>query len=100
MLDTLAIGGREFRSRLFLGTGKYATFEQMREALERSGTEVVTVAVRRVNLDEAGSGKSLLDFVDPQRYLLLPNTAGCYTADDTRAAPGGARAVRSRRGAD
>ena len=82
MLDTLAIGGREFRSRLFLGTGKYATFELMREALERSGTEVVTVAVRRANLDEAGSGKSLLDFVDPKRYLLLPNTAGCYTADE------------------
>jgi thiazole synthase len=82
MNDTLTIAGREFRSRLFLGTGKYATFEVMREALERSGTEVVTVAVRRVNLDEAGSGKCLLDFIDPQRYLLLPNTAGCYTVEE------------------
>lgn len=80
--DVLKIAGREFRSRLFLGTGKYDTFERMREALERSGTEVVTVAVRRVNLDEAGTGKCLLDFVDPKRYLILPNTAGCYTADE------------------
>jgi thiazole synthase len=82
MSDTLKLGGREFRSRLFLGTGKYPTFEVMREALERSGTEVVTVAVRRVNLDEAGSGKCLLDFIDPQRYLVLPNTAGCFTVDE------------------
>jgi thiazole synthase len=82
MSDTLTMGGREFRSRLFLGTGKYPTFELMREALERSGTEVVTVAVRRVNLDEAGSGKCLLDFIDTKRYLLLPNTAGCYTVDE------------------
>jgi len=80
--DTLKIADREFRSRLFVGTGKYDTFERMREALERSGTEVVTVAVRRVNLDEAGTGKCLLDYVDPQRYLILPNTAGCYTADE------------------
>ena len=80
--DVLKIADREFRSRLFVGTGKYATFELMREALERSGTEVVTVAVRRVKLDEVGSGKTLLDFVDPKRYLILPNTAGCYTADD------------------
>jgi thiazole synthase len=82
MGDELVIAGRAFRSRLFLGTGKYPTFEIMREALERSGTEVVTVAVRRVNLDERGSGKSLLDFVDARRYLLLPNTAGCFTADE------------------
>ena len=72
--DVLKIADREFRSRLFVGTGKYATFELMREALERSGTEVVTVAVRRVKLDEVGSGKTLLDFVDPKRYLILPNT--------------------------
>lgn len=80
--DVLQIAGREFRSRLFLGTGKYDTFERMREALERSGTEVVTVAVRRIRLDEAGSGKCLLDYVDPKRYLILPNTAGCHTADE------------------
>jgi len=82
MGDELVIAGRAFRSRLFLGTGKYPTFEIMREALERSGTEVVTVAVRRVNLDERGSGKSMLDFIDARRYLLLPNTAGCFTADE------------------
>jgi thiazole synthase len=82
MGDELVLAGRAFRSRLFLGTGKYPTFEIMREALERSGTEVVTVAVRRVNLDERGSGKSLLDFIDAKRYLLLPNTAGCFTADE------------------
>lgn len=80
--DVLKIAGREFRSRLFLGTGKYDSFERMRQALERSGTEVVTVAVRRVNFAEAGSGKSLLDFVDPRRYLILPNTAGCYTVEE------------------
>jgi thiazole synthase len=82
MTDSLTIAGREFHSRLFLGTGKYPTFEIMREALERAGTEVVTVAVRRVNLDEKGTGKSLLDFIDPRRYLLLPNTAGCFTVDE------------------
>src|SRR4029079_17568284 len=73
--------GRPFRSRLFLGTGKYPDFPTMAAALEASGTEVVTVALRRVNLGERGQG-SLLDFVDPERYLLLPNTAGCYTADE------------------
>ena len=79
--DTLKIAGREFRSRLFVGTGKYATFAQMKEALEVSGTEVVTVAVRRVNLTDR-SKESLLDYVDPKRYTLLPNTAGCYSVDD------------------
>jgi len=79
--DTLKIAGREFRSRLFVGTGKYASFAQMKEALEVSGTEVVTVAVRRVNLTDR-SKESLLDYVDPKRYTLLPNTAGCYSVDD------------------
>lgn len=79
--DTLKIAGREFRSRLFVGTGKYASFAQMKEALEVSGTEVVTVAVRRVNLTDK-SKESLLDYVDPKRYTLLPNTAGCYSVDD------------------
>ena len=77
----LTIAGRTFRSRLFLGTGKYPDFATMAAALEASGTEVVTVALRRVNLDERGKG-SLLDFVDPAKYLFLPNTAGCYTADE------------------
>jgi thiazole synthase len=80
-VEPLIIAGRTFRSRLFLGTGKYPDFPAMAAALEISGTEVVTVALRRVNLDERGRG-SLLDFVDQSRYLLLPNTAGCYTADE------------------
>src|SRR5947199_3232994 len=80
-VEPLTIAGRTFRSRLFLGTGKYPDFPTMAAALEASGTEVVTVALRRVNLDERGQG-SLLDFVDPAKYLLLPNTAGCYTADE------------------
>ena len=77
----LNLGGRTFRSRLILGTGKYPDFPTMAAALAESGTEMVTVALRRVNLAERGQG-SLLDFVDPDRYLLLPNTAGCYTADE------------------
>jgi thiazole synthase len=80
-VEPLTIAGRVFRSRLFLGTGKYPDFQTMATALDVSGTEVVTVALRRVNLDERGRG-SLLDFVDQDRYLLLPNTAGCYTADE------------------
>ena len=80
-VEPLVIAGRTFRSRLFLGTGKYPDFPTMAAALEASGTEVVTVALRRVNLGERGQG-SLLDFIDPDRYLLLPNTAGCYTADE------------------
>ena len=80
-VEPLILAGRTFRSRLFLGTGKYRDFETMTAALEASGTEVVTVALRRVNLDDRGKG-SLLDAIDPKRYLLLPNTAGCYTADE------------------
>jgi thiazole synthase len=80
MHDTnLTLGSKEFTSRLIVGTGKYATNELMREAIEASGAEIVTVAVRRVNLS---GGESLLDYVDPKRYTLLPNTAGCYTADE------------------
>jgi thiazole synthase len=77
----LKIGEQEFKSRLILGTGKYASFEQMQQALERSGTEMVTVAVRRINLDRT-SGESLLDYIDLKRYRLLPNTAACYTAEE------------------
>ena len=78
--DPLVLGGRSFRSRLLVGTGKYSSFPVMREALERSGAEIVTVAVRRVNLDR--SSESLLDYIDTSRFTILPNTAGCYTADD------------------
>jgi thiazole synthase len=82
MSDTsLWLGGKEFTSRLIVGTGKYPSLENMREALEASGAQIVTVAVRRVSLPAQG-GPSLLDYVDPQRYTLLPNTAGCYTADE------------------
>lgn len=75
----LRLGAHSFTSRLFVGTGKYATFEQMARALELSGTECVTVAVRRVNLD-AKAGPSLLDHIDRERYTILPNTAGCFDA--------------------
>ena len=75
------LAGRTFQSRLLLGTGKYKDAATMTAALAASGTEIVTVALRRVNLDELGKG-SLIDQIDPKRYLLLPNTAGCYTADE------------------
>jgi thiazole synthase len=80
MLDPLIIAGREFRSRLIVGTGKYKSFQETARALEASGAEMVTVAVRRVNLDR--SQESLLDYIDPKKYFLLPNTAGCYTAEE------------------
>ncbi|MEK7773767.1 MAG: thiazole synthase [Deltaproteobacteria bacterium] len=80
MTDTLKIGKMEFTSRLMVGTGKYPTNEIMKKALEASGAQVVTVAVRRVNLDR--KNESMLDHIDAGRYTLLPNTAGCYTAED------------------
>src|SRR6266702_1200635 len=81
MYDTsLWLGGKEYKSRLIVGTGKYPSFENMREAIEASGAEIVTVAVRRVSLP--GQGESLLDYLDLKKYTLLPNTAGCYTADE------------------
>ncbi len=79
-MNPLVIAGRAFQSRLIVGTGKYKDGAETQAALEASGAEMVTVAVRRVNLDR--SSESLLDFIDPQRYFLLPNTAGCYTADE------------------
>ena len=80
-LAPLAIAGRSFQSRLFVGTGKYASMELMRDALDASGAQVVTVAVRRERLfNEAG--KSLLDFLDLSRFTILPNTAGCFSAPD------------------
>ncbi len=81
MYDTaLWLGGRELKSRLIVGTGKYPSFESMKEAIEASGADLVTVAVRRVSLP--GQGESLLDHIDTTRYTLLPNTAGCYNADE------------------
>src|SRR5579864_931970 len=80
MMDSLIIAGRAFRSRLIVGTGKYKSFQETARALEASGAEMVTVAVRRVNLDR--SKESVLDYIDPAKYFLLPNTAGCYNADE------------------
>jgi thiazole synthase len=79
--DKLIIAGREFTSRLMVGTGKYADFQQMVRAIEVSGAEIITVAVRRVNIADR-SKESLLDHIDLKKYTLLPNTAGCYTAED------------------
>ena len=80
--DLLRIGKHEFRSRLFLGTGKYATLDLMNRALDASGCECVTVAVRRANVERKGGEPSLLDALDLDRYDILPNTAGCFTAED------------------
>lgn len=77
--EELRIGGESFRSRLFVGTGKYASFEEMAACLALSGTECVTVALRRLELGP-GKGPSLLDFIDRERYRILPNTAGCFDA--------------------
>jgi thiazole synthase len=80
-IEPLRIGTHTIRSRLIVGTGKYATLELMRECLDASGAEVVTVAVRRERLFDR-EGRNLLDFLDPRRYTILPNTAGCFTAQD------------------
>jgi len=79
--NVLRIAGREFHSRLIIGTGKYRSFQEMARAHEASGAEMVTVAVRRVNLTDR-SKESLLDYVDRQKYFILPNTAGCYSGDE------------------
>lgn len=81
MSNTVRIADREFRSRLFVGTGKYRTFQEMARCHEASGAEVVTVAVRRVNLTDR-SKESLLDYIDRAKFFILPNTAACYTADE------------------
>jgi thiazole synthase len=80
--DTLKIGTRSFSSRLLIGTGKYRDFEQTREAVEASGAQIVTVAIRRTNIGQTAGEPSLLDVLPPSRFTMLPNTAGCYTADD------------------
>jgi len=80
-MDKLTIAGREFESRLFVGTGKYRSFAEMARCHQASGAEVVTVAVRRVNLTDK-SKESLLDYIDRSKYFILPNTAACYTADE------------------
>ncbi|HUO04532.1 MAG TPA: thiazole synthase [Candidatus Binataceae bacterium] len=82
MTDTpFELAGRKFTSRLIVGTGKYKDFAETRAAVETSGAEIVTVAVRRVNITERGK-ENLLDYLDPARYQILPNTAGCFTAEE------------------
>jgi thiazole synthase len=81
MEDRLVIKGIEFRSRLWVGTGKYRDFEETKRAIEASGADVVTVAVRRTNITDRKTD-NLLDYIDPKRYKILPNTAGCYTVED------------------
>jgi thiazole synthase len=80
-VDSFRLGNHTLNSRLIVGTGKYATYELMQEALDLSGTECVTVAVRRERLVDS-EGRNILDFVDTKRYILLPNTAGCFNAED------------------
>jgi len=79
--DPLIIGGVKLKSRLIVGTGKYKDFEETRRAIEASGAEMVTVAVRRVNILDR-TKENLLDYLDPKKYKILPNTAGCYTVED------------------
>jgi thiazole synthase len=79
--NRLVIAGREFNSRLIIGTGKYKTYEENARAAEAAGAEIVTVAVRRVNLTDRDK-PVLVDFIDPKKYTYLPNTAGCFTAED------------------
>ena len=79
--DRLTIAGREFSSRLWVGTGKYKDFVETQKAIEVSGADVVTVAVRRVNITDRNS-ENLLDYIDPKKYTILPNTAGCYNVED------------------
>jgi thiazole synthase len=81
MAETLTIAGREFRSRLIVGTGKYRSFPEMAQCHQASGAGMVTVAVRRVNLTDR-SKESLLDYIDREKFFILPNTAGCYSADE------------------
>jgi len=79
--DHFELAGQIFTSRLIVGTGKYKDFAETKAAVEESGAEIVTVAVRRVNITDAGK-PNLLDYIDPKRYQILPNTAGCYTVED------------------
>ncbi|MEK7435424.1 MAG: thiazole synthase [Pseudomonadota bacterium] len=82
MNDPFVIGGKTYASRLLIGTGKYKDFDETRRAVEASGAEIVTVAIRRTNIGQNAGEPSLLDALPPSKYTYLPNTAGCYTADD------------------
>ena len=80
--DSWQVAGKTYHSRLLVGTGKYIDFEQTRDAIEASGAEIVTVAIRRTNIGQDPNEPNLLDYLPPERFTLLPNTAGCYTAED------------------
>ena len=80
--DVFTVGGREFQSRLLVGTGKYKDMQETQQAIEASGAEIVTVAIRRTNIGQNPNEPNLLDVISPDRYTILPNTAGCYTAED------------------
>jgi thiazole synthase len=82
MTDSLTIAGKQYSSRLLIGTGKYKDFDETRAAIEMSGAEIVTVAIRRTNIGQNAAEPNLLDFISPDKYTILPNTAGCYTADE------------------
>ena len=81
-LDPLSIGGKQYSSRLLVGTGKYKDFAETRAAVEASGAQIVTVAIRRTNIGQNPNEPNLLDAIPPSKYTLLPNTAGCYSAED------------------
>jgi thiazole synthase len=81
-MDSLIIAGKPYGSRLLIGTGKYKDFDETRRAVEASGAQIVTVAIRRTNIGQNAGEPSLLDALPPSKYTYLPNTAGCYTADD------------------
>src|SRR5260221_11779002 len=91
-MDQLIIAGKAYSSRLLVGTGKYKDFAQTRDAIEASGTQIVTVAIRRTNIGQNPGEPNLLDVLTPQRYTILPNTAGCCTAQDAGRTPRLARA--------
>jgi thiazole synthase len=82
MSDQLTVGARSYRSRLLLGTGKYRDLDETRRAVEASGAEIITVAIRRTNIGQNPGEPNLLDVLPPARYTILPNTAGCYSAED------------------
>ncbi len=82
MSDLLNIAGKSYQSRLLVGTGKYQDFKQTRAAIDASGAEIVTVAIRRTNIGQTAGEPSLLDYLPPDQFTYLPNTAGCYSADD------------------
>ena len=81
-LDAFVMGGKTYDSRLLVGTGKYKDFAETRAAIETSGARIVTVAIRRTNIGQNANEPNLLDAIPPSKYTILPNTAGCYTADD------------------